>query len=177
MLWTHRSLEAYCVTLWWRWGERWSVFFIFPSNGAPVEWNWQGKTEVLGGKTCPIVTLTTTNPTWTDPGSNPGRAPMLYLLFKVLNSSECPQIDGNRFFQNSFPYVIQWSYHSTVCNRVPDKLILWSIVVLEKLVVPELIKKCTAFYGKRKEISCSQERLPLLYPKSHASSLHLPSSF
>jgi hypothetical protein len=25
-------------------------FFIFPSNGAPVEWNWQGKTEVLGGK-------------------------------------------------------------------------------------------------------------------------------
>jgi hypothetical protein len=24
-------------------------FFIFPSNGAPIEWNWQGKTEVLGG--------------------------------------------------------------------------------------------------------------------------------
>jgi hypothetical protein len=46
MLRTHRSLEAYCATLWWRW----SVFFVFPSNGAPVEWNWQGKTEVLGGK-------------------------------------------------------------------------------------------------------------------------------
>jgi hypothetical protein len=27
-----------------------SFFFIFTSNGAPVEWNWQGKTEVLGGK-------------------------------------------------------------------------------------------------------------------------------
>jgi hypothetical protein len=25
-------------------------FFVFPSNGAPVEWNWQGKTEVLGGE-------------------------------------------------------------------------------------------------------------------------------
>jgi hypothetical protein len=25
-----------------------SFFFIFPSKGAPVEWNWQGKTEVLG---------------------------------------------------------------------------------------------------------------------------------
>jgi hypothetical protein len=24
------------------------------------------------GKTCPSVTLSTTNPTWTDPGSNPG---------------------------------------------------------------------------------------------------------
>jgi hypothetical protein len=45
-------------------------FFIFPWNGSPVEWNWQRETEVLGGKTCPSVTLSTTNPTWTDPGSN-----------------------------------------------------------------------------------------------------------
>ena len=45
---------------------------VFPCNGAPVEWNWQGKTEILGGKTCPSATLSTTNPTWTDPGSNPG---------------------------------------------------------------------------------------------------------
>jgi hypothetical protein len=48
------------------------IFYPFPSNGAPVEWNWQGKTEVLGGKTCPSATLSTTNPTWTGPGSNPG---------------------------------------------------------------------------------------------------------
>jgi hypothetical protein len=52
--------------------ERWLIsFFIFPSNGAPVEWNWQGKTDVLGGKTCPSASLSTTNFTWTDPGSNP----------------------------------------------------------------------------------------------------------
>jgi hypothetical protein len=38
-------------------------FFPFPSNGAPVEWNWQGKTEELGGKTCPTATLSATNPT------------------------------------------------------------------------------------------------------------------
>jgi hypothetical protein len=44
----------------------------FPSNGAPVELNSQGKTEELGGKTCPSATLSTTNPTWTDPGSKPG---------------------------------------------------------------------------------------------------------
>jgi hypothetical protein len=30
------------------------------------------KTEKLGGKTCPSATLSTTNPTRTDPGSNPG---------------------------------------------------------------------------------------------------------
>jgi hypothetical protein len=49
-----------------------SFFFLFLCNGAPVQWIWQGKTEVLGEKTYPSATLSTTNPTWTDPGSNPG---------------------------------------------------------------------------------------------------------
>ena len=44
--------------------------FVFPYNGAPVKWNWQGKTEVLGGKTCPSSTLSTTNPPYIDSGSN-----------------------------------------------------------------------------------------------------------
>jgi hypothetical protein len=30
------------------------IFCPFPSNGAPVEWNWQGKTEVLGEKPVPV---------------------------------------------------------------------------------------------------------------------------
>jgi hypothetical protein len=37
---------------------------------APAEWNWQGKTEVLGKKTCPSDILFTTNPIWKDPASN-----------------------------------------------------------------------------------------------------------
>jgi hypothetical protein len=38
------------------------------------EWNedWQGKPK-YSEKTCPSATLSTTNPTWPDPGSNPGR--------------------------------------------------------------------------------------------------------
>jgi hypothetical protein len=31
-----------------------------------------GKNRSTRGKTCPSATLSTTNPTWTDPGSNPG---------------------------------------------------------------------------------------------------------
>jgi hypothetical protein len=38
---------------------------------ATVEWYWQGKTEELG-ETRPSATLSTTNPTWIDPGANPG---------------------------------------------------------------------------------------------------------
>jgi hypothetical protein len=59
---THRSLEAYCITLWWRW---WGVFCF--SSLMEHRWN-----EIDRGETCPSATLSTTNPTWTDPGSNPG---------------------------------------------------------------------------------------------------------
>jgi hypothetical protein len=31
-----------------------------------------GKNRSTLGKTCPSVNLSTTNPTWTEPGSNPG---------------------------------------------------------------------------------------------------------
>jgi hypothetical protein len=37
------AFEAYCATLW----RRLVLFCVFPCNGAPLEWNWQGKTEVL----------------------------------------------------------------------------------------------------------------------------------
>jgi hypothetical protein len=48
------------------------IFLIFPSNGANVERNWQGKTELLGGKTCASATSSTTSPTWTVLGNEPG---------------------------------------------------------------------------------------------------------
>jgi hypothetical protein len=44
---------------WWLWNSRWNE-------------NWQGKPK-YSKKTCPSVTLSTTNPTWHDQGSNPGR--------------------------------------------------------------------------------------------------------
>jgi hypothetical protein len=72
MLRTHRSLEAYCATLWWRYLCRRFVSFVYPCRGALVKCNWHGRTEVLGGGSCPRPTLSTTNPTWTVPGSNPG---------------------------------------------------------------------------------------------------------
>jgi hypothetical protein len=31
-----------------------------------------GENRSTQGKTCPSATLSTTNPTWTEPGSNPG---------------------------------------------------------------------------------------------------------
>jgi hypothetical protein len=51
-----------------------SSFFyrVFTSNGAPVEWNWQGKTEALGEKPVPVPLCPPQTPHGTDPGSNPG---------------------------------------------------------------------------------------------------------
>jgi hypothetical protein len=50
------------------------VFVLSPSNGAKWKCNEtdRGKPKYSGGKTCPSVTLSTTNPTWTGPVSNPG---------------------------------------------------------------------------------------------------------
>jgi hypothetical protein len=53
-------LLAYCTCTGWLWGWR-------------IWWNeWQGKPK-YSEKTCPGSTLSTTNPTWPDPGLNPGR--------------------------------------------------------------------------------------------------------
>jgi hypothetical protein len=59
----HRGhLLSYCACPGWLWG--WRI----------IRWNedWQGKPK-HSEKTCPSATLSTTNPTWTDPGSNPAR--------------------------------------------------------------------------------------------------------
>jgi hypothetical protein len=59
----HRGhLLSYCACPWWLW--RWRI----------IRWNenWQGKPK-YSEKTCPSATLSTTNPTWPDPGLNPGR--------------------------------------------------------------------------------------------------------
>jgi hypothetical protein len=48
------------------------IFYLFPSNGTLVNETDRGKNRSSRGKTCPSATLSTTNLTWTDPGSNPG---------------------------------------------------------------------------------------------------------
>jgi hypothetical protein len=56
-----RPLLAYCTAPNDRWWWLWSNW-----------WNWQGKPK-YSEKTCPIATLSTTNPTWPDPCANTGR--------------------------------------------------------------------------------------------------------
>jgi hypothetical protein len=52
MLRTHRSLEAYCATLWWRWRERWSVFSFFQVMEHRWNENGRGKPK-YSGPLCP----------------------------------------------------------------------------------------------------------------------------
>ena len=48
-----------------------------------------GENRSTRGKTCPSATLSTTNPTWTDPGSNPGPRGGNLVLPGVKCSSAC----------------------------------------------------------------------------------------
>jgi hypothetical protein len=62
-----RPLVAYCTSprWWWWWWWWWWLWRNW--------WNkdWQGKPK-YSEKTCPSATLSTTNPTWLDPGLNSG---------------------------------------------------------------------------------------------------------
>jgi hypothetical protein len=58
-----RPLLAYCTAPDDKWGWLWSNWW---------NENWQGKPK-YSEKTCPSAILSTTNPTWPDPGANPGR--------------------------------------------------------------------------------------------------------
>jgi hypothetical protein len=64
------ALRLIVQLLWWRW----TVFFYQVLQLIEHQWNEidRRKPKYSGGKTCPSATLSTTNLTWTDPGSNPG---------------------------------------------------------------------------------------------------------
>jgi hypothetical protein len=59
-----------------RHGGHWLAYYSLPRvimmMENLVEWGLAGEPEVLGEKP-PSATLSTTNPTWPDPESNPGR--------------------------------------------------------------------------------------------------------
>jgi hypothetical protein len=63
------ALRLFVQTMWWRW----AIFFYQVLQLMERQWKEidRGK-STNRRKTCPSATLSTTNPTWTDPGSNPG---------------------------------------------------------------------------------------------------------
>jgi hypothetical protein len=76
---------AYCTCTGWMW--EWTI---------PWNENWQGK-QKYSEKTCPSANLSIINPTWPDPGSNPGRRGRKWLTawamarfkFRALLSVSC----------------------------------------------------------------------------------------
>jgi hypothetical protein len=69
---THRSLEGFLCNPVMKMNRKMISLFIFTSHGVPVEWNWQGKTEVLGEKPVPVSLCPPQYPTWTELRLNPG---------------------------------------------------------------------------------------------------------
>jgi hypothetical protein len=67
--------------------------------------NWQGKPK-YSEKTCPDATLSTTNPTWPDPGLNPGR-------------------------RDAKPATNRFSYGAAICKcKVSTKLCSLGVIIL-----------------------------------------------
>jgi hypothetical protein len=65
--WWVRPKRGCLLTLAYYAFPRWYEFWT-----ATVEWYIDGENRRTRRKTCPSATLSTTNPTWIDPGTNPG---------------------------------------------------------------------------------------------------------
>jgi hypothetical protein len=101
----HRGyLLSYCACLGWLWG--WRI----------IRWNedWQGK-QKYSEKTCPSATSSTTNPTWPDPGSNPGRRGGKVMAVKASNKC-CGRTFGwdSKPSPPQFPTYCNFNYTSEV---------------------------------------------------------------
>jgi hypothetical protein len=94
---THRNLKAYCATLVMKTKIKMISFLIFPSNGAPVEWNWQGKTELLGEKPVAVPLCRPQIP-WTNPGSNQGLHGGRPATNRLSHGTACRLVDIHHLF-------------------------------------------------------------------------------
>jgi hypothetical protein len=72
-------------------------FCPFPSNGMKLT----GENLRTRGKTCPSSNLSTTNPTWTDPGSNPGLRSGRPAANRVSHGTACTLIYFNKIALNN----------------------------------------------------------------------------
>ena len=96
MLRKHRSLEVYCATC----DEDDKVFSAFPFWWNTGGLKLTGENRSTRRKTCPSATLSTINPTWTDPGSNPASAVRGRRLttWARARPSTCVTRDSNHIF-------------------------------------------------------------------------------
>jgi hypothetical protein len=106
--------------------EKYDQFFsFFPSNGAPVEWNCQGRTEVLGGKPVPVPLCPPQIPHGLTPGSNPGLR------------GDRPAT--NRLSHGTALYILHiWSY--TICHTslVPESIYCTYESFIERPSTPQI---------------------------------------
>jgi hypothetical protein len=105
---------------------------IVPAPGDYVDgefwWNedWQGKHK-YSEKTCPSATLSTTNPTWLDPGLNPGRRcgkPATNRLSYGATGMEMKLYSYNRLnwiINKNFDKRILWEANTRICDITPEE--------------------------------------------------------
>jgi hypothetical protein len=79
-----------------------------------------GENRSTRGKTCPSATLSTTNPTWIDPGSNPSLRGEKLAANRLSHGTACEQLTLNsklcHFLQQER---IMFSSWTEACRHVP----------------------------------------------------------
>jgi hypothetical protein len=145
------QLLAYCICPGWLW--RWKIW-----------WNeWQGKPK-YSEETCPGATLSTTNPTWPDPGLNPDRRGG-----KPSTNRFSYGAAGNCY---TFRYFLSRSRPNG--NYETDNTILQNIFLLWAMCSEHWLITCCSAAGSVFASNCRRGReAPLLRPKIQHEKMQL----
>jgi hypothetical protein len=132
---------------WWVWSGRWNE-------------NLQGEPK-YSEKTCPNATLSTTNLTWPDPGSNQGRRggkPTTNRLSYGTATGWHLTLDHGDFLMH--PFLSYFAYYFIVGRQIilgpESELNPWAWFLLQKAPVAQLLKNLGNFYGTQRFITVFQ---------------------
>jgi hypothetical protein len=137
-------------------------FFVVPSNGAPVEWNWQGKTEVPGAKPGPVPLCPPQIPhvprvtLWAmlEPIEDIGKKGLDFIQYSVFTSEYSSSL--TRITETWVPTA--WTFQpSEILIRIQDyDTLIWPVILYGRTTWP-LTPKWEAFESEVFKISKSKE--------------------
>jgi hypothetical protein len=106
-----------------------------------IWWNedWQGKPNYLGKKTCPSATSSTTNPTWPDPGLNPGRRGGKPASNRLSYGAAMSHIHIDWVLKVSVTIFVSIMMQ-TVSNTLVDNFLFTGLIVEETLLRTKTVK-------------------------------------
>jgi hypothetical protein len=112
------------------WGQK-EAYCSSPSDTwSMLEWYWQGKTEDRRSRreTCPSITYSTANPTWTDLGTNACLRRVACIVAPVI----CITLERTFRVSKLLHFVVVHAYNLRLAHRVSERTLKLANLLLSR---------------------------------------------